>query len=466
MAVLREVLTEALERHRDRTAVGGSRGALTYGELDEASTRFAERFPGGERVAIYAGNSPTYLIVYIGLIKAGAVPFLMDPALGATEIAKLIGACGIDVFAHDRELPGAPPIEARDEFDGLLLSRVTSTGNRPELLAATEVCRFSSGSTGTPNCIEFSGTAVHNAALAWRSASGMEADERLLCFAGLFNGLAFNTSLLPAFLAGASLWLPSGLPTSGHVMRFLHEVRPTWLTGFPALYESLVRRDVRVPELGELRVALSSAAPLKAETAAALREKQDLAVCDYYGIAETGPLTFNPAPEPGQGKGFPLPGVEFVVHDGVIRVRSTSMGSRYLNTPGGFEQRLDEAGFYVTGDEGHLDDGRLFLRGRTAKVANIGGRKIDTEEVRAALLASGVSEAAVFAAEKHNGDPMLVAVVSGNATEHELRTSCLERLAVYKVPERIMIVDRVPVTSLGKPRIDAVRELFARATTT
>ncbi|MES4908357.1 MULTISPECIES: class I adenylate-forming enzyme family protein [unclassified Streptomyces] len=487
--VLNQVFTDLLTQHADRLAVADTQRRLTYAELDAAATEFRVEFghwwgegsahgPGTARprVVILAANSASYVVAYVGLLRAGALPFLLDPALAPEEVRGVAVSCGIDAVVHDRPLaPGLEP-SGSVTSGGYALTRTAPDpgqpiAGRPEPLASTEVCRFTSGSTGSPSCIEFSGTAVHNAALSWRDATGLGADDRILCFAGLFNGLAFNTSLLAAFLAGAALWLPSGLPTSGQVIRFLREIRPTRLTGFPALYESLLRRPEPVPELAELKVALSSAAPLKDTTAEELRTRHGLAVCNYYGVAETGPLTFDPFPAPEHGQGAPLPGVEFVFGDGTgtsgeIRVRSTSMGSRYLNAPGAFEARLDGDGFYATHDLGSLRDGRLHLSGRAGSGLNIGGRKVDSVEVRRALLASGATEAVVFAVDKRNGDPMLAAVVSGpeGLTEDTLRGRCLERLAPYKVPERVVVVPEIPTTGVGKPRMSAARELFDKAT--
>ncbi|KAK1184739.1 class I adenylate-forming enzyme family protein [Streptomyces sp. NBS 14/10] len=491
--VLNQVYTDLLTQHADRLAVADTQRRLTYAELDTAAEEFRTEFDGwwseavarGEarpRVVILAANSASYVVAYVGLLRAGALPFLLDPALAPEEVRAVVAGCGIDAVVHDRPLyPGIEPSGSVTSGGYALTRTAPGAGepmaDRPEPLASTEVCRFTSGSTGSPSCIEFSGTAVHNAALSWRDATGLGADDRILCFAGLFNGLAFNTSLLAAFLAGAALWLPSGLPTSGQVIRFLREIRPTRLTGFPALYESLLRRPEPIPELAELKVALSSAAPLKPTTAEELRTRHGLAVCNYYGVAETGPLTFDPFPAPDHGQGRPLPGVEFVFgvfgdgtvatgETGEIRVRSTSMGSRYLNAPGAFEARLDRDGFYATHDLGSLRDGRLHLSGRAGSRLNIGGRKIDSVEVRRVLLASGATEAVVFAVDKRNGDPMLAAVVSGpeGLTEDALRGRCLERLASYKVPERVVVVPEIPTTGVGKPRMSAARELFHKAT--
>ncbi|MDX3229327.1 class I adenylate-forming enzyme family protein [Streptomyces sp. ME19-01-6] len=487
--VLNQVFTDLLTQHADRLAVADTQRRLTYAELNAAAAEFRTEFDGwwreaavrgsGEarpRVLVLAANSASYVVAYVGLLRAGALPFLLDPALAPEEVRAVAASCGIDAVVHDRPLHLGTEPSGPVTSGGYTLTRTAPAAgqpvaDRPEPLASTEVCRFTSGSTGSPSCIEFSGTAVHNAALSWRDATALAADDRVLCFAGLFNGLAFNTSLLAAFLAGAALWLPSGLPTSGQVIRFLREIRPTRLTGFPALYESLLRRTEPIPELAELKVALSSAAPLKSTTAEELRTRHGLAVCNYYGVAETGPLTFDPFPAPEHGQGHPLPGVEFVFGDGTgttgeIRVRSTSMGSRYLNVPGAFEARLDRDGFYATHDLGSLRDGRLHLSGRAGSGLNIGGRKIDSVEVRRALLASGATEAVVFAVDKRNGDPMLAAVVSGpdGLTEDGLRVRCLERLAAYKVPERVVVVPEIPTTGVGKPRMTAARELFHQAT--
>lgn len=519
--VLGQVFDGLYATYGDRPAVGGAHRVLTYRELGRAAAEVADRLAGlglgdglqgglgnglgdglGDgrpRVAIVAANSPEYVAAYAGLLRARAVPFLVDPALGADELAGIIGSCGIDAVLHSAPLPPELGLEQADALPGLTLSRIprrgsgTGTGSssvtapvagpgpeaaRPALLEDTEVCRFTSGSTGHPQCIEFSGRAVHNAALAWAQATSFEAGERVLCFAGLYNGLAFNTSLLAALLSGASLWLPSGLPTSGQVARFLKEIAPTRLTGFPALYQSLLRREASLPELADLRVSLSSAAPLPTETLTELHRRFALKVCNYYGVAETGPCTFDPDPALDGGLGYPLPGVEFDFdpdpadppaaagprQHGSILIRSSSMGSRYLNAPGVFEGRLDGRGYYRPRDQGYLDGGRLFLTGRTSPVINLGGRKVDPAEVRRVLLdCDGVEDALVFALDKANGDPMLVAAVAGAGapTADRLRIALGQRLAAFKVPERLLVLEELPRTGAGKPRMSMLRAALA-----
>ncbi len=482
---LSDLIVETLTAHRDRTAVTDRSVELTYGSLVEASSTFAERLGewvdgqrGGWpdhhdrlRIGLYAANSTEYVVAYLGILRQRWVPFLIDPSMGVAEIDHIVESCSLDAVVHDRALPGRSPVSTAGVIAGMTVSAVCyEPTERHELLDATEVCRFTSGSTGFANCIEFSGAAVYGAATSWADGTGLAPSDRILCFAGLSNGLAFNTSLLPAFLSGASLHLATGLPSAGHVVRLLSRTRATRLTGFPALYDSMARRGMEAEEaedMARLRIAVSSGAPLRAETAAALRESAGLTVSNYYGVAETGPLTFDPEPGSGPGLGIALPGVSFRTEGtrdrpGPIRVRSMSMGSRYLNAPSVFESRLDDEGHYCTGDNGYLVDGHLVLAGRSGRTLNIGGRKVDPIEVRDLLRdLPGVADAVVLGDSKDNEDDMVVAVVAGGNGLHaeDLRTACLARLAAFKAPEQIFVVDALPGNSIGKTPVEAVRAI-------
>ncbi|MFE5630702.1 class I adenylate-forming enzyme family protein [Streptomyces sp. NPDC056463] len=479
-AVLPGLFTDVLARHGERVAVTDADGSLGYAELADRARAAADRLaryavPGERlRVGLYATNSADYVVGLLGTLFAGGVPFLADSAFGPYDLQRIAEDCGLDLLLH---APGADVSTVVAEtldgdgdgdgaFGGLAVGRVRrSEAPRPRLLDDTEVCRFTSGSTGRPNCIEFSGAAVSAAAANWVKGTGLSADDRIACFAALSNGLAFNTSLLAAFLPGASLHLSTGLPTASRVVRLLESTEATRLVAFPALYESIVRRSPK-EGFGAVRTAISSGAPLRETVRQEFTRLTGVPIHNYYGVAETGPLTYAPDGA-GSGLGAPLPGVRLLAEEQGIRVRSESMGSRYLNAPGVFEERVDAEGYYRTGDQGHLLDGTLHLTGRTSRMVNVGGRKIDPIEVADVLrTAAGVLDAVAFEAENQHGEPTLAAVVAVAAVEpgvtaQSLRTHCAATLPPFKVPGILRLVDRIPANSIGKPSVERLRRLLA-----
>ncbi|MFJ5882113.1 class I adenylate-forming enzyme family protein [Kitasatospora cineracea] len=473
-AVLPDAFADALARHGDRVAVTDADTSLSYAELADraraAAARLAPHRTAGERLRIgfYAANSTDYVVGYLAALFAGAVPFLADSAFGPFELARIAEDCGLDLLVH---APDADVEQVTEQatgaggFGGLAVSRVRRFDTpAPPLLPDTEVCRFTSGSTGRPNCIEFSGAAVLAAARNWVEGTGLSARDRIACLAALSNGLAFNTSLLAAFLPGASLHLSRGLPTASRIVRLLESTGATRLVAFPALYESIVRRSSTGGFAG-VRAAISSGAPLRDSVRAEFTRLTGVPIHNYYGVAEAGPLTFA-ADGTGTGLGTPLPGVELVADEEGLRVRSESMGSRYLNAPGVFEARIDGEGRYRTGDQGHLLDGVLHLTGRTGRLVNVGGRKIDPIEIAEVLRqAPGVLDVVAFEAEGRHGDPVLAAVLAVEAgpTVQSLRAHCAALLPSFKVPAVFHLVDRIPVNSIGKPSVERLRRLLAEA---
>ncbi|MFC4857362.1 class I adenylate-forming enzyme family protein [Actinophytocola glycyrrhizae] len=465
--MIAELLFDAAERFGDRVAVADRDERLTYRQLADRVRETG--IPGAPyRVGLMAENSVAYVCAYFSVLRSGAIPFLIDYNFGPRELGVIAVDCGLDVVVHDgRDVTG----EARGTVGGLRVTALTPPQDAPRPLPDTAVCRFTSGSTGKPNCIEFSGDAVVSAARNWANGTGLTADDRIACFAALSNGLAFNTSLLAAFLTGAALHLDRGLPTGGRLARTLRDVGATRLVGFPALYESLLRRPDPRPAVGGLRVAISSGAPLDDESGARFARLTGVPISNYYGVAEAGPLTF-PTGDVTGGLGSPLPGVRLVAGtagaSAEIRVRSESMGSRYLNAPGMFEARLDDQGYYRTGDEGFLTDGALYLSGRTDRMINVAGRKVDPIEVAGVLgQADGVRECVVFEAAGQHGEPVVAAVVVGDGLDlGALRLRCSAELAGYKVPGFLLAVREIPRNGIGKPALPALRRLVEQQAVT
>ena len=482
---IQDAMTDGLDCHGPRTAVVGGSGVLSYAELGErihAAARGLRAALGGgvsRHVGFCLGNRPEYVILYFATLYAGALPLLLDANFNTGEIEAIRTDCGLDALVIERakaaglEVPGkGEPVPFGEEV--VLLPLIPRGEPLFELRSATQVCRFTSGTTGRPKCLEFSGHAVVSAARNWVLGTGMTGEDRTLCLAALSNGLAFNTSLLSTFLAGGELHFLKGSPLTRPVARRIAESGITRLVAFPTLYRNFVAPGGPDPAaMASLRHAISAGAPLWPDVREEFRSRYGLDISDYYGIAETGPCTFERDAGHHSGLGEPLPGAEIRIAPGPddprgpeevgeVLVRTASMASGYLNHPGLFEERVDAEGFYHSGDRGRLVDGRLHLVGRTQDHINVAGRKIDPTEIVAVVSAlEGVEDAVAFPDEDLNREALVhLVVVASKAelTKAAVAEACRSRLAPYKVPGRISFVKEIPRTGIGKPRIAVLRE--------
>ena len=473
---IRDAMSAGLDRWAGRPAVAGGSEILSYEDLGRRIREAAGLLRDTPHVGFCLGNRPEYVILYFATLHAGRLPLLLDANFNTGEIAAIRGDCGLDALVIERAkaealgLPGqGEPVPFADNVVLLPLAREGEPLYRPR--PDTEVCRFTSGTTGRPKCLEFSGHAVVSAARNWVEGTRMAGEDRTLCLAALSNGLAFNTSLLSTFLAGGELHFLKGAPLTRPVARRIEEAGITRLVAFPTLYRNFVAPGG--PDraaLASLQHAISAGAPLWPDVREEFRALYGLDISDYYGIAETGPCTFERHAGHHSGLGEPLPGAEIRIapapedppDTGEVLVRTASMASGYLNHPGLFEQRMDADGFYHSGDRGRIIDGRLHLVGRTQDHINVAGRKIDPTEIVAVVTAlDGVEDAVAFPDEDLNREALVhlvVAASNGELTKADLAEACRARLAPWKVPGRISFVQEIPRTGIGKPRIALLRE--------
>lgn len=480
---IQDAMSDVLARHAGRTAVVGAE-LISYGGLGErieaAALVLRDALPGSSHVGFCLANRPEYVILYFATLQAGFLPLLLDASFNTGEIEAIRSDCGLDALVIERaraealDVPGRQdPVPFGDEVVLLPLVRQAEPSFRAR--PATQVCRFTSGTTGRPKCLEFSGHAVVSAARNWVLGTGMTQEDRTLCLAALSNGLAFNTSLLSTFLAGGELHFLKGMPMTRPVARRIEESRITRLVAFPTLYRNFV--GTGGPDrstMATLKHAISAGAPLWPDVREEFRNRYGLDISDYYGIAETGPVTFERDGSHHAGLGQPLPGAEIRIATdedteedaGEVLVRTSSMASGYLNHPGLFEGRVDEDGFYHSGDRGRIVDGRLHLVGRTQDHINVAGRKIDPVEIVDVVRSlDGVEDAVAFPDEDLNREALVHLVVvapDGKVTRDTVAAACRERLAPYKVPGRVSFVKEIPRTGIGKPRIAVLRESLGR----
>lgn len=434
---------------RDALVVGGRvlswatlslRVAAALEELPEAGSRPGRDAP----VALVATPGLDTILKLLGLVSAGVPVHLLHPALTQEERTALIARTKPIVVAPPE--PG-PDIDARDE--------------RP--LAVV----YTSGTSGAPKGVILSRRAFVWSARASEANLGWRDDDRWLLRIPVAHvgGLSTVTRCLLArrclVLADDALPLPEQIERD----------RVTLVSLVPTLLRRILddARGARPP--AHLRAVLLGGdhAPrdLLADAADA-----GWPVLTTYGLTEACSQVATQPPDTinrgALGSGRALPGVELRVEGGEIQVRGRMLFSGYV-PPAGPAPLLDD-GFFPTGDRGRIDDaGWLHVLGRQSDLIVTGGENVDPLEVENALRrCAGVADACVFGVpDREWGERVAAAIVlSGPSPDWEpgrIATELSGRLASFKRPRAIVVVDRLPLAPSGKPdRREAARRFVDR----
>ena len=469
-----DALQEACAVFAARTAVQEGTRACSYQDLwarVETNRQWLQDRVAAGPIVLVPRNDASWVALVFGAIGSGRVPLLADPVWTAAELEHVVARAAARAVALPAGCEAPKGLSLRGEADGHHLFAVEEpkAAESIQLRDDTAFGRFTSGTTGFPRCLQFSDAAALAAARSWQEAAGLHSNDRVLCLATLNNGLAFNTSLLSVFLTGGLLAFHGGRVLPRSLEKSFDAIDPTVFVAFPFAYELLVKHEAgRVP--ARLRLAVSSAARLAPAVREAWLSSTGLPICDYYGVAEVGPCTFNDGSRP-DSVGQPLPGVSFTITDeagrelppgeaGLIRIGTRSMASAYLDREGPpFSASLDEQGRYVSRDLGCLSaTGHLVLGGRQGRMVNVAGRKIDPLEVEGVLRQlPGVRDALVCGEESPDRTVLAAYIESDSLTREQLMAFLVTRVASYKIPQAVVIVPRLPRSSTGKLSVGRMR---------
>jgi malonyl-CoA/methylmalonyl-CoA synthetase len=471
---------------------------LSYAAFLGMAARFAHALAesgvsAGDRVAVQAGKSPEALAVYAACVAMGAVFLPLNTAYTPAEVDYFVADSGArllicDGTGRDALEPVAAEAGARlltldaDGSGSLADIAATKPANfkpadrRPEDLAAI---LYTSGTTGRSKGAMLTQDNLLSNAQAlvgtWRFT-----DEDILLHAlpifhthGLF--VATNVMLLAG---GRMIFLPG--PDVDDLVAWLPKA--TAMMGVPTFYTRLLA-DPRLTRdlVGHVRLFVSGSAPLLAETHRAFEARTGQRILERYGMTETGMNTSNP--HDGERRagtvGFPLPGVALRVADpatgtvlppgetGVIEVKGRNVFAGYWNMPDRTKEEFRPDGFFVTGDLGFVDaDGYVTIVGRAKDLVIAGGYNIYPKEIELLLDAEpGVAESAVIGVPHADLGEAVVAVVAAkpgaDLTEAALLAAIRDRLARFKQPRRIFVVEELPKNTMGKVQKNVLRQRYA-----
>lgn len=490
-----ELLGASARRTPDKLAllyVSEREERFSYAELDAAADRVAHGLHGfgverGERVALAMPNIPRFVASYFGILRAGAVAVPLNAMLTDPEMRLVLDDSGAKVLLGAGE-PGAVAERAARDVTSVVkvvleanwddLGFGTAAGSAEVTEGDVAVLAYTSGTTGRPKGAMLThGNLLANLTQQMNIPEDrVREDDVVLLALPLFHIFGLNVTLGLTVMNGATgVLLERFEPVAA--LRTLQDRAVSVVFGAPPMYVAWAGTPgVDQYDLSKVRLAVSGAAPLPSRVLRSFTEVTGVDIYEGYGLTETGPvLTSNrmaPRPRPGS-VGKPLPGVELRLVDedmndvelgdpGEVVVRGPNVFAGYWGNTEETERAFTD-GWFHTGDIGVLDEeGYLYLVDRKRDLVIVSGFNVFPSEVENALVdLPAVSEAAVVGVpHPYTGEAVKAYVTlaeGADATEEGLLAEVRLRLARFKCPETIEIVDELPHLLTGKVLRRALR---------
>ena len=472
-------------------------------DFERTARAILSRFSPGDHVAVWAANSPEWVLIEFGAALAGVTLVTVNPAYLASELAFVLNqskACGIFVqdSYRDRDLVA---VAERVRSDLPQLRTVIPLSTLDDLAAAAPAERalpavtgddvaqiqYTSGTTGVPKGARLTHRSLGNNGRFFAQTIGAKADDVWMNPMPMFHTAGCGLVTLGALQTGGAQVMPRGFD-SGLMLQLCEEERGSIMLSVPTMVirmlddPSLPRRDTRT-----WRLALIGGAPVAPELVRrAAQLVPGLKVAIGFGQTEASPylthtLPDDPHPDWIATVGRPMPQTEVRIVDpesgntapldaiGEICARGYGVMKDYFDNPDATASAIDAEGWLHTGDLGSMDrHGYCRVKGRLKELIIRGGENIYPREIEDLLFTHpAVANAAVVGVPDREWGEVAVAFVQvkaeAAADETELTAFCRAQLASYKVPRIWRFVDQFPQTGSGKIQKFALRNLFLRS---
>jgi malonyl-CoA/methylmalonyl-CoA synthetase len=483
---------------RDALAIETHDGLCwTWDDLDRATAKLAGllaslALPAGSRVAVQVDKSPEALCLYLATLRAGHVFLPLNSAYQQSEIDYFIEnaepavvvcapahLCWVEPIARARGT--AHVFTLGDNRRGTLLDAATAQPDtfRTVTRAAGDLAAilYTSGTTGRSKGAMLSHGNLSSNALTlhryWRWRRG----DVLLHALPMFHVHGLFVATHGALMSGSTMiWLPRF--DAAEVVRRLPQA--TVFMGVPTMYVRLLDEPTfDAAAVRTMRLFVSGSAPLLADTFAQFEQRTGQRILERYGMSETVMLTSNPydGNRVAGTVGLPLPGVSVRIVDdaggacgsaqiGGIEVRGPNVFSGYWRMPEKTREEFTADGWFRTGDVGRWDaNGYLTIVGRSKDLIITGGYNVYPKEIESYLDdMDGVAESAVIGVPHRDFGEAVTAVVvrkpGAVLDEAAIVASLKGRIAAFKVPKRVFVVDELPRNAMGKVQKNALRERY------
>jgi malonyl-CoA/methylmalonyl-CoA synthetase len=471
---------------------------ISYGDLialagQTANVLMDAGVKPGDRVAAQTEKSVPGLVLYLATVRAGAVYLPLNTAYTLNELEYFIGDAEPSLVVCDPSKEAGIGAIARKINARVMTLGADGKGSLTDAAAKAKpefstVARakddlaailYTSGTTGRSK-----GAMLTHDNLASNSFSLVDywrfTDKDVLIHAlpiyhthGLF--VASNVTL---FARASMIFLPKFDPEM--IIKLM--ARATVLMGVPTFYVRLLQSPALTKQAAShMRLFISGSAPLLADTHREWSARTGFAILERYGMTETNMNTSNPydGPRVPGAVGHPLPGVSVRVTDpetgkelardsiGMIEVKGPNVFKGYWRMPEKTKAEFRDDGFFITGDLGKIDpDGYVHILGRGKDLVISGGFNVYPKEIESEIDAMpGVIESAVIGVPHADFGEGVTAVVVCSKDAKVDEASVLHaldgRLAKFKMPKRVFVVDELPRNAMGKVQKNILRDTYA-----
>ncbi len=472
---------------------------ISYGDLIARAGQMANLLVSrgvkpGDRVAAQTEKSVPGLVLYLATVRAGAVYLPLNTAYTLNELEYFISDAEPSLVVCDpAKADGIGAIAAKvgakvetlgADGKGSLTDAAAKAGS-----AFTTVARgnddlaailYTSGTTGRSKGAMLTHDNLASNSLTLVDYWGFSDKDVLIHALPIYHthGL-FVASNVTLFARAAMIFLPKFDPEL--IIKLM--ARATVLMGVPTFYTRLLQSPALSKESTKhMRLFVSGSAPLLADTHREWAARTGHAVLERYGMTETNMNTSNPyngERVPG-AVGHPLPDVSVRVTDpetgkeiprdniGMIEVKGPNVFKGYWRMPEKTKAEFRDDGFFITGDLGKIDaKGYVHIVGRGKDLVISGGFNVYPKEIESEIDAMpGVIESAVIGvphADFGEGVTAVLVCDKGAKVDEPTVLKALDgRLAKFKMPKRVIVVDELPRNAMGKVQKNILRDIYAK----
>lgn len=504
-------LSQTAERYPSREALVSLHQNLryTWAELDKEVTRVARGLSGlglrhQDRVGVWSTNCAEWVLLQYACARAGIVLVSVNPAYRSHELAFVLRRSRIRALflwandarnnyqqilddARSPEQPlehvihlGSPEWEA-------MLTNGLDLPTEPVLPDDPTNIQYTSGTTGSPKGVMLTHRSLANNALLTGDNLRMTEQDRLCTSLPLYHCAGCVCSVLNCVTRGAAIILPSATFDARALLKAVQQEKATVVSGVPTMFMALLQRaDFNQFDVSSLRGALIGGAPCPVELLR--RMNVDLhcsEVAVVYGQTETSPAitmhgTGDTLEQRSSTVGKAMPNTEVKLVDingstvplgveGELCTRGYHVMAGYDQEPEATARAIDADGWLHTGDLAVMrDDGHFHIRGRLKDMIIRGGENIYPAEIEGFLFEHPkIAEVAVVGLPDQKLGEVVAAWVRPKAgetlTPEEVRDHCHGRIAHFKIPQHVRIVDSFPMTVTGKVQKFRIRQIETEA---